>query len=671
MSSLTFGTGTPPTATKNRFNLRNANEFQRAFLTSVLIWMLPNIIGIAAKYWFLSKHGFASLAGAFSVNALSLGQRLSFFRSDFLCGFFLIPICLALLHYVIPAPWYRWFVSAVTALAVLAQIVAFAELAILGNLAAGYGLLAEGLEWSIAHPKAALNYVLAYNFLRLIVTPAVIASGAAALILSVWPILKHRRRAIRKGIYFVLAIAWVASVPLTLTSWFPWMRRTGYHEAMISLSVRPLFESETGEGSYAGLTLSSLRAQYRRLANVADTVDHRSALYWGAARDYDVVLFVMETGPARLLTAEGSFSEFPNLSQLSQNAWIGTRHYTASPVSYKAVSSILLSMYPPDHNRTFAKDSPRFPGLIRSLHAAGYRTGVYLPDVPGVYSRQENSFYEAMGPDQVSVVTVPPVPGSRDADWRTAEYLDLAALRSLEKDFRASAAAGRRFFAIYLPQLSHEPWVDVTDGHEANMGRRRHNLMSVEDRHLGELVSTIKESGRLNRTLILVTCDHGLRSRTSDSWLPQGQIDDLTFHVPFVLYAPGIVNQQTRLTWPTSHIDVAPSILDLLGITEGRGFEMGAPIWNGTIKQRCIYFWGSRYFGSDGYECSGSFSMWNQMLNTTYRSPVQHFINSTVVPQDTAMDKEIRDRIQEMTALRNAWYGAAIRRVNTAPNRGN
>jgi len=230
----------------------------------------------------------------------------------------------------------------------------------------------------------------------------------------------------------------------------------------------------------------------------------------------------------------------------------------------------------------------------------------------------------------------------------------------LEDDFRSSASAGRRFFGVYLPQISHEPWVDVSaEGGVRDMAKRRYNLMKLEDRHLGELIAAIDKAGRLDRTLIVVACDHGLRNSDSDSSFREGQVDDLTFHVPFFLYAPGIVTKQTTLPYPTSHIDIAPTILDLLGISENREFEAGTPIWNAGLKDRCIYFFASQYFGADGYRCGGSFSMWNPMLNVTYSGPALHFTASDAVPMDSRAYQEIIARVQGMGALRNAWYDAA------------
>jgi arylsulfatase A-like enzyme len=55
-------------------------------------------------------------------------------------------------------------------------------------------------------------------------------------------------------------------------------------------------------------------------------------------------------------------------------------------------------------------------------------------------------------------------------------------------------------------------------------------------------------------------------------------MDDYAFHVPLLLYAPGILKRSERIDYVTSHIDITPSILDLAGISAGREKEQGAPL---------------------------------------------------------------------------------------------
>jgi hypothetical protein len=637
-------------------------EWLHSFLISFLLGLAPSLTGFLAKFWFLSsKHGFANVAGALSVHSLTLGQRLSFFRGDLLAALVVLPICFFAARQLLPARLYWWIACPAVALGVIIEMLSFAELIVLGTLTS-YKLISVGVIWGLAHPSAALRYLFAYS--PSLTSMKWIAAVASALALTVlaWRLLKLLRPLLQKCIFALAAILWIICVPVAIASWLPWMNPTRFHTSMISLSIESLFPTDAGSGQYQGLTIQALRPIYQKLVNAPASGASRP--YWGAAKDYDVVFFIMETGPAHILMQDASLKDFPNLQRLSRHAWVGTEHYTTSPESIRAISSVLLSAYPPNHAQSFEKRPGKSSGMIESLHSIHYQTGIYLPNVHGsLFAQQEADYYETMAPDRVFTASTPTE--SLEAQqasrgWRGTEDLDMDALHQLEDDFRASVSSRRRFFGVYLPQLSHEPWVDVSDGGiENNMARRRYNLMKLEDRHLGELLDIIESLGRLDHTLIVVACDHGLRSSASDPSFREGQVDDLTFHVPFFLYAPGVVEKQTNLTWPTSHIDIAPTVLDLLGVSEGREFEAGTPVWNPGLKDRCIYFFASQFFGADGYRCSDTFAMWNPMLNITYAGPALHFTAADAVPLGSPAYREIVNRLQGMAEIRNAWYDAA------------
>ena len=119
---------------------------------------------------------------------------------------------------------------------------------------------------------------------------------------------------------------------------------------------------------------------------------------------------------------------------------------------------------------------------------------------------------------------------------------------------------------------------------------------------LGELVSLLREKGRLDSTLIVTLGDHGLRTRREYPPFHAGTLDDVTFHVPLMLYAPGVLDSTVRIPWMTSHIDIAPSVLDLLGIRTDRALELGSPMWDPRIADRATFFFAKGYLGADGFQ---------------------------------------------------------------------
>jgi arylsulfatase A-like enzyme len=55
--------------------------------------------------------------------------------------------------------------------------------------------------------------------------------------------------------------------------------------------------------------------------------------------------------------------------------------------------------------------------------------------------------------------------------------------------------------------------------------------------------------------------------------LPHGKVKEVTMRVPMLVYVPGVVPQPVAINYPTSHIDITPTLLDLLGISTGADLQ--------------------------------------------------------------------------------------------------
>lgn len=87
------------------------------------------------------------------------------------------------------------------------------------------------------------------------------------------------------------------------------------------------------------------------------------------------------------------------------------------------------------------------------------------------------------------------------------------------------------------------------------------------DRQLGRLVSSLKEIGKWEETLLVVTSDHG---QTKTGWHPI--IPEEAWMMPTVFHGPGIKQNET-IEW-ADQIDIVPTIARLLNVTppnEGGG----------------------------------------------------------------------------------------------------
>jgi arylsulfatase A-like enzyme len=248
------------------------------------------------------------------------------------------------------------------------------------------------------------------------------------------------------------------------------------------------------------------------------------------------------------------------------------------------------------------------------------------------------------------------------APWQDRVNVDRAAREQLIDDVRRSSRASRNFAAIYFPQSSHAPWRDtIEDGVEHSISERGRAVFAHIDSWIGEIVDELDRLGELDRTLILVTGDHGVRTREEDPELPPGKIDAYTFQVPFLLYAPGIVEQTVEIPWLTSHIDVSPTLEALYGIETAPAMAQGAPIWEPGLANRTTFFWSGKFHGATGFHRTEKFTMWNRFYDEAFESSSLSFVGVPAAPPDSALYEGTVRQIQEMEAINRQWVSAVLR----------
>src|SRR6185436_3130496 len=100
----------------------------------------------------------------------------------------------------------------------------------------------------------------------------------------------------------------------------------------------------------------------------------------------------------------------------------------------------------------------------------------------------------------------------------------------------------------------------------------------------------VREQGLEGKTIVAVTGDHGLRYRAEFESVGETVAHgDAAFVVPFVMQAPGIFDAPVRVKWSTSHIDVAPTLLELLGLPQADWLQHGSSMLDPALTARVIF----------------------------------------------------------------------------------
>jgi hypothetical protein len=228
---------------------------------------------------------------------------------------------------------------------------------------------------------------------------------------------------------------------------------------------------------------------------------------------------------------------------------------------------------------------------------------------------------------------------------------DIGPLHALMNDISTWATQKRKFAAVYFPQMGHGPWPAVPGEPNSTADERARFLARYQDSWIGELVHRLELTGELEHTIFVVTGDHGIRFRSENSELPVGRIDEMSYHVPFLVSIPKVVSHEVRIDWPTSHIDLEPTLLDLLGIEQGRQWEQGTAIWNPQLSSRRVFLLGDRLFGADGYFDGRDAVMLQNQIGTVFESGSLHFERDGLKANDSAEAKAAKKTLKEFASF--------------------
>ena len=127
-------------------------------------------------------------------------------------------------------------------------------------------------------------------------------------------------------------------------------------------------------------------------------------------------------------------------------------------------------------------------------------------------------------------------------------------------EFRQLASTGKPFFGTILSVSNHKPYTyPVGRIPEDPNEHRREHAVKYSDFALGEFFRAAKKESYWTNTIFVVIADHGARVYGSQS------IPIHSYEIPWVILGPAAVKTPDRIGHLGNSLDVAPTILGLLG----------------------------------------------------------------------------------------------------------
>jgi arylsulfatase A-like enzyme len=389
---------------------------------------------------------------------------------------------------------------------------------------------------------------------------AVLAAGAPLLARAV-----AVRRRLRLGVASAIAgllVLLLAASALAPASRFELDRNPLLGFARSAL-VGPSFEPAVAAGEYADV-LAPVAGHTPPDANLAPYLVLRK---W-AQRRPNVVLIVLESTAARHLgVTGGAVDNTPNLSRLAGRALMWTRHYANTPNSMFALYELLCSNHGRPQQEHISRTRPRIDcGSLSEIFAArGYRAALFHS---GRFSYSEKDrFFGGRGYSPMyDALSVPNRERYHESSWGIEEAAQIDAMLDWVRK-----ADEEPFFLTYIPVYPHHPY-DVPHSRYKILPRgtpeqKYENAMLYVDTMVGELLAGFDEVGVADDTLFVILGDHGESfGEHPGSRMHGSKLYDEAVHTFVLWYAPGLFAAGHRDDRPFSHVDVAPTLLELLGI---------------------------------------------------------------------------------------------------------
>ena len=336
----------------------------------------------------------------------------------------------------------------------------------------------------------------------------------------------------------------------------------------------------------------------REIRRATATLDVRAI---PGRRPPNVVFIVLESVAARWTSLHNPlYATTPTLQTESAHGAVADNFYAHIGRSSNSMVAMLLSVYPKLDFRELTVQYPDLPGtsLATMFRSRGYRTTFVTPsDMAWAGWR---GFLEGHGFEDV------------------LDYRDLACPEMLsswgvedrcmvDKIVDLIAGAGTHpFFVTAWTTQTHHPYEPSPGVLPLNLLReptpdewdlgRYLNVVHETDRQLARVFEAVRRAGLEQDTLIVVTGDHGQAFGYPHEGYGQGQtVYEEDVHVPLLVWYPRRYKAAARVPVVGSHVDLAPTIADLVGLPAALEWQ-GRSLFDESHPARAYFYVAQDHF---------------------------------------------------------------------------
>jgi len=121
----------------------------------------------------------------------------------------------------------------------------------------------------------------------------------------------------------------------------------------------------------------------------------------------------------------------------------------------------------------------------------------------------------------------------------------------------------------YFCPRSHAPRGKAHSSAREKLAARYRGAVSYVDHQIGRLLEELRDLGLMENTLVAFTSDHGESLTEHDILFDHHGLYEVTTHVPLILHFPRLFPAGRRIPGLVQHVDLLPTLLEIVGADEG------------------------------------------------------------------------------------------------------
>ena len=357
----------------------------------------------------------------------------------------------------------------------------------------------------------------------------------------------------------------------------------------------------------------------------------------------NVILITMDTCRADYVTNEKySWIQNQNLKEIIANGTSFDNAFSNSSTTNPSHSTILTSLLPFEHgvisnNGRLSDSIPRLPQIFKEngYNTAAFVSVAHLDDEFSGLGRWFD-YYDKVNPKWGEIA---------QPDFaiftRSAASVTYNALKWIRTNQAAPFFIWLHYYDPHTPYSAdgefHKMYYEGDPKNTLNFSMRNINFyygltegalawlqpftdkeyfkreyaaeITYVDSNIGKLMSWMKQNGLDNETFLVLTADHGENLGDHDVYFDHWTMYNSDLHVPLVFYQPNKIPAGKRIKKTVSLIDLAPTILDVMGEGENLitktmfdGVSL-MPLWQGKeIAERIYHANGLHYMTTAAWD---------------------------------------------------------------------